>query len=130
MAGICRAQDASPKPPGPAPTHGHSVLGEAFNEGLRQHAYLMKGMGKVDFPITTTKPAAQRFFTQGLAQLHGFWYFEAERSFRQAAAIDPHCALAYWGMAMANTNNASRAKEFIKKSAELRSSATPRDSCT
>ncbi len=123
------AQDASPKLPGggPAPTHGHSVLGEAFNEGPRQHAYLMKGMGSVDFPITTKKPAAQRFFTQGVAQLHGFWYFEAERSFRQAAAIDPACAMAYWGMAMANTNNGNRAKQFIKKAVDLHSSATPRE---
>jgi len=32
------------------------MQGEAFNEGPRQHAYLMKGMGKVDFPITTKSP--------------------------------------------------------------------------
>lgn len=129
------AQNATPSTPsapklpggGPAPTHGHSVLGEAFNEGPRQHAYLMKGMGKVDFPITTTKPAAQKFFTQGVAQLHGFWYFESERSFRQAAAIDPHCAMAYWGMAMANTNNGNRAKQFIAKAVDLRANAGARE---
>jgi len=129
LAQTTGAQEApKPAPPiGPAPTHGHSVLGEAFNEGPRQHAYLMKGMSNVVFPITTKKPMAQRFFTQGVAQLHGFWYFEAERSFRQAAAIDPGCAMAYWGMSMANTNNAGRAKDFIQKAVEKRSSASPRE---
>ncbi|HLJ54354.1 MAG TPA: peroxiredoxin family protein [Chthonomonadaceae bacterium] len=111
----------------PAPTHGHSVLGEAFNEGPRQHAYLMKGMPNIVFPVTTAKTAAQRFFTQGVAQLHGFWYFEAERSFRQAAAIDPSCAMAYWGMAMANTNNAARAREFIRRAEEKRANAGSRE---
>ena len=112
---------------GPAPTHGHSVLGEAFNQGPRQHAYLMKGMSSVVFPITTRKPLAQKYFTQGVAQLHGFWYFESERSFRQAAAIDPSCAMAYWGMAMANTNNSNRAKEFIKKAVERSANANSRE---
>ena len=73
---------------------GHSFHGEAFNEGPRQKAYLMKGMGRVRFPITTNKQEAQLFFTQGVSQLHGFWYFEAERSFRQAAMLDPDCAMA------------------------------------
>ena len=80
---------------------GHSYHGEAFNEGPRQSAYLMKGMGRVRFSITTSVQEAQLFFTQGVAQLHGFWFFEAERSFRQAAMLDPDCAMAYWGMAVA-----------------------------
>ena len=52
-------------------------------------AYLMPGMGKVHFPVTTTKPEAQAFIDQGVAQLHSFYYFEAERSFRQAAKTRP-----------------------------------------
>jgi peroxiredoxin len=126
---LASGQDAPKSLPGggPAPTHGHSMQGDVFNEGPRQHAYLMRGMGSIVFPVTTSKPMAQRFFTQGVAQLHGFWYFEAERSFRQAAAIDPGCAMAYWGMAMANTNNAGRAKEFVKKAVDRRASAGPRE---
>src|SRR5262249_21179815 len=38
-----------------------------------------------------------------------------ERSFRQAATIDPDCAMAYWGMAMSNVNNAKRARQFLKE---------------
>ncbi|MEY4565768.1 MAG: putative peroxiredoxin [Planctomycetota bacterium] len=106
---------------------GHSMHGEAFNEGPRSAAYLMAGMGKVDFPITTASPMAQRFFNQGIAQLHGFWYFEAERSFRQASAIDPACAMNYWGMALANTNNRGRAQKLIEEAKKRRSQASPRE---
>ena len=94
---------------------GHSFHGEAFNEGPRQAAYLMEGTGKVDFPVASKVPEVQAFINQGVGQLHGFWYFEAERSFRQAAALDPDCAAAYWGMAMANVNNRERAKKFIEE---------------
>ena len=80
----------------------------------------MPGQGKVDFPVTTAKPEAQAFINQGVAQLHSFYYFEAERSFRQAAKIDPDCAMAYWGMAMANVNNAKRARGFLKEAREAR----------
>ena len=106
---------------------GHSFHGEAFNEGPRQKAYLMKGMGRVRFPVTTNKQEAQLFFTQGVSQLHGFWYFEAERSFRQAAMLDPNCAMAYWGMAVANRNNVERAKKFINSAKEHRKNASKRE---
>ena len=106
---------------------GHSYHGEAFNEGPRQSAYLMKGMGRVRFPITTSVQEAQLFFTQGVAQLHGFWFFEAERSFRQAAMLDPDCAIAYWGMAVANRNSAKRAQGFIEEAKKRRDKAGKRE---
>ena len=106
---------------------GHSYHGEAFNEGPRSSAYLMKGMGRVRFPVTTSVQEAQLFFTQGVAQLHGFWYFEAERSFRQAAMLDPDCAMAYWGMAVANRNNAERAQGFIEEAKKRRDKAGKRE---
>ncbi|HKD35457.1 MAG TPA: alkyl hydroperoxide reductase, partial [Pirellulales bacterium] len=106
---------------------GHSLHGEVFDEGPRQKAYLMKGMPKIDFPVTTKSPEAQAFFNQGVGQLHGFWYFEAERSFRQVLAIDPDCVMAYWGMAMANVNNAKRAKQFIEKAAARKATVSPRE---
>lgn len=106
---------------------GHSMHGDAFNEGPRQRAYLMRGTGNVHFAITTKVPEAHEFFNQGVGQLHGFWYYEAERSFRQVAALDPDCAMAYWGMARANINNRKRSKEFIKKAVERKGYASPRE---
>lgn len=107
---------------------GHSEHGEAFNDGPRQAAVLIPGCGEaVKFPISTKKPEAQQFFTQGVGQVHGFWYYEAERSFRQVAALDPDSAMAYWGMAMANVNNDKRAKAFTAKATALKDKATPRE---
>jgi|UniRef100_UPI003783A844 peroxiredoxin len=107
---------------------GHSAHGEAFNEGPRQAAVLIPGCGDaVKFPISTKKPEAQQFFTQGVGQLHGFWYYEAERSFRQVAALDPDCAMAYWGMAMANVNTEKRAKAFTEKAVKLKDKANARE---
>ena len=116
------AADEPQKPTAPAseknpaaPAAGHSLHGEAFDEGPRQKAYLKEGQGKIDFPITTAMPEAQAFMNQGVGQLHSFYYLEAERSFRQAAKIDPDSPMPYWGMAMANVNNAGRARGFFKE---------------
>ncbi len=106
---------------------GHSIHGEAFNEGPRQRAYLIPGMGDVTFPVTTKIPEAQQFFNQGVAQLHSFYYFEAERSFRQVAALDRDLPMAYWGLAMANVNNEKRAKEFLAIVEKLKDKADPRE---
>lgn len=108
------ASEANPATPAP----GHSLHGETFDDGPRQRAHLMAGMGQVRFPVTTPNPEAQAFVEQGVSQLHSFYYLEAERSFRTAAELDPDCALAYWGMAMANTNNEKRAKGFLKVARE------------
>ena len=106
---------------------GHSFHGEAFNEGPRQKAYLMGGTGNVSFPVSTKVDLAQQFFDQGIGQLHGFWYFEAERSFRQVAMLDPQCAMAYWGMAMANVQNDKRATGFIEEAVERKQGASKRE---
>jgi peroxiredoxin len=106
---------------------GHSLHGEVFNEGPRQAAYLMGGTGNVQFPCTSTHPEVQAFINQGVGQLHGFWYFEAERSFRQAAMLDPTCAIADWGMAMANHDNHGRAESFIKQAHEKKGTASRRE---
>ena len=118
-------QESAEKDAGPEA--GHSHQGEAFNEGARQKAYLMEGTGNVTFPATTKSELAQKFINQGVGQLHGFWYFEAERSFRQAAAIDPDCATAYWGMAMANYNNTKRGTAFIEEAMKRKQTASDRE---
>ncbi len=63
-------------------------------------AKILPGMGTVHLPITTSNPEAQQFFDQGVAQMHSFWAREAERSFLQAAALDPAAPMPYWGIAM------------------------------
>lgn len=116
-----KPDEAKPAPNGPLP--GHSQHGEVFNEGPRQKAYLMEGMPKIEFPVTTKNPEAKPFVLQGIGQLHGFWYYEAERSFRQAAALDHDCAIAYWGMALANMDNATRGKKFMAECVKRKANA-------
>jgi tetratricopeptide (TPR) repeat protein len=48
---------------------------------------------------------AQRYFHQGMALTWGFNPAEAARSFAAAAAIDPRCALCYWGLAWTSGPN-------------------------
>jgi peroxiredoxin len=117
------ASEANPA----VPAAGHSVHGVAFDDGPHHKAYLMPGMGKVQFAVTTTRPEAQALVNQGVAQLHSFYYFEAERSFRQAATIDPDCAMAYWGMAMANVNNAKRVRGFLAEARRTDARLTRRE---
>lgn len=106
---------------------GHSWHGETFSEGPRQRAYLMAGMPQISFPITTRHPEAQRFFNQGIGQLHGFWYFEAERSFREASLLDTNAPMPYWGMAMANANNAVRARGFLTNAVALKNAGSNKE---
>ena len=60
------------------------------------------GLGSHHRKVTTTSEAAQEYFDQGLAFLYGFNHDEAIRSFEAAAASDPQCPLAFWGIAAAN----------------------------
>ncbi|MCM8530508.1 MAG: redoxin domain-containing protein [Lentisphaeraceae bacterium] len=109
------------------PAAGHSYHGGAFNEGPRQAARLLGGTGIVEFDVTTKSETSRQFFLQGLGQLHGFWYFEAERSFRQAALTDDEFAMSYWGMAVANIENEKRARDFLSKAYEFSENITDRE---
>jgi hypothetical protein len=56
-------------------------------------------LGSVSF-ATSCAPAVQAGFERGLALLHSFAYSISEQAFRDVAARDQDCAIAYWGMAM------------------------------
>jgi tetratricopeptide (TPR) repeat protein len=59
-------------------------------------------VGSLSRAITTASPEAQKYFDQGLAFMFGFNHDEAIRSFQRAAELDPGCAMAHWGVALAN----------------------------
>src|SRR4030095_5829794 len=62
---------------------------------------LYDGLGSYSRKITTDSAEAQRYFDQGLGFLHGFHHRAATRAFQQAAELDPKCAMAHWGVALA-----------------------------
>ena len=68
----------------------------------REAPPLFAGLGKHTRPVVTSSPDAQKYFDQGLNFLFAFNHDEAIRSFRHAAALDPNCAMAHWGVAVAN----------------------------
>jgi tetratricopeptide (TPR) repeat protein len=67
-----------------------------------RQAVLFDNLGKFGRRVTTTSADAQRWFDQGLNWLYAFNHDEAARSFGEAARIDPACAMAWWGVALAN----------------------------
>jgi tetratricopeptide (TPR) repeat protein len=69
------------------------------DEGHHHEELTVGQLGTVHFATSCAAPA-QEPFTRGVAQLHSFWYEEAEKSFQQAAQADAQCAIAYWGEAM------------------------------
>ena len=73
---------------------------QANDDTKNRLAPLLEGMGDLHHAITTNNETAQRFFNQGLTLSYAFNHKEAERAFREAARLDPNCAMAHWGAAL------------------------------
>lgn len=97
-------------------------------------ARLMDGIGvRKVVGVTISSEQARKFFEQGLALVYAFNHDEARRSFREAARIDPECAIAYWGIAhtLGTNYNVPGAKEQNETGAQaiaLAKSLAPRAS--
>ena len=63
--------------------------------------------------VTTTSPDAQRWFDRGLTWTYAFHHEEAVACFQKAAAADPDCAMAHWGIAYALGPNYNKPWEFF-----------------
>ena len=81
----------------PLPAMPAVYMGEADKPG----APVFAGLGAHHHPISTKNPETQKFFDQGINLLFGFNHAEAIRSFREAARLDPDCAICWWGVAFA-----------------------------
>ena len=64
-------------------------------------APVFTGLGAHRHPIATKVARTQMLFDQGVNLLFGFNHAEAIRSFREAARLDPDCAMCWWGVAFA-----------------------------
>ena len=98
-------------------------------------APVFKDLGDHRFPVTAT-PAAQRYFDQGINLVIGFNHAEAIRSFREAARLDPNCAMCWWGLAFALGPNinlpmpddaVAPAWKALQNAKALASKVTPRE---
>ena len=61
---------------------------------------LYADLGTLHVPVTTKSPKAQAYFDQGMRLTFAFNHAEASRAFRAAQALDPGCAMCYWGEAL------------------------------
>jgi hypothetical protein len=61
-------------------------------------------LGTVTFD-TSCAPAVKTDFNRGVALLHSFEYGPATESFNKVLERDPSCAIAYWGIALAQWTN-------------------------
>lgn len=77
-------------------------------------ARLMEGMGVTNMPVTTNSNDARKFFNQGVSQMHSFWFLESERSFLQAATLDPDMAMAYWGISISAAGDYRPAFQLLR----------------
>ena len=96
---------------------------------------LYNNLGSLSFKATQ-QPQAQAWFNQGMRLAFAFNHAEAQRAFREAQALDPKCALCYWGEALILGPNINvpmvpeanaPALEALAKAVERAPSASPRD---
>lgn len=83
-------------------------------------------LGAVTFP-TSCEPLVEASFDRAVALLHSFAYSAAEEAFRDVLRHDPHCAMAWWGMAMTHYHQLweppSEGDDLRKGAAEIRMAA-------
>jgi tetratricopeptide (TPR) repeat protein len=63
---------------------------------------VFEGLGSYSRQVSTKSREARRYFNQGLGFVFGFNHGAAIRSFEEAARLDPKCAMAHWGVALAS----------------------------
>src|SRR5690348_13728149 len=87
MAGS--SPSAGPAAPPPWPARTVSLMSDYFD------------LGGYSRPVTTDSAEPQQWFDRGLVWAYAFNHEEAAACFERAAAADPGCAMAYWGLAYA-----------------------------
>ena len=95
----------------------------------------MSGTGTNHFPVTCSAKA-QAYVDQAMAMVYGFNHDEAIRAFEEAARLDPRCAMAFWGKALAlgpnynlpiDSERAVTARKTVDRAVALAPGASPRE---
>jgi tetratricopeptide (TPR) repeat protein len=121
-----------------APVHKHYDASEETKKPSPSGALAprLQNVGKHAFPITIHSENARLFMNQGLNLTYGFNHAEASRAFAEAARLDPHNAMAYWGQALVLGPNINapmapedepKAYEMIQKALAMKAHVSQRE---
>jgi tetratricopeptide (TPR) repeat protein len=121
-----------------APAHKHYESSPQAEKpsATGEMAPRLQKLGAYTFAVTTASKSAQAFINQGLNLTYGFNHVEAGRAFREAARLDPGCAMAYWGQALVLGPNINlpmtpddepKAYALAQKAVSLKAKASPRE---
>ena len=101
--------------------------GETRPEPPHRRAALQSGYGETHLPITCDNRLSQLYFDQALAMLHGFDTRAASQSFHSILNLEPDCAMAYWGLAMAHFKYPRTARQYLQEALDRQEKASPRE---
>jgi hypothetical protein len=96
----------------------------------------LQNLGNHPFPVTTRSKQAQLFINQGVRLSYAFNHAESGRAFREAARLDPQCAMAYWGQALVlgpninmpmSADDEAKALALLEQAVARKAKATPRE---
>ena len=124
--------------PAQTPQHQHYERSPQAEQpsATGQLAPRLQNLGAHAFQVTTKSRQAQLFINQGVNLAYGFNHAEAGRAFREAARLDPDCAMAYWGQALVlgpninvpmSPDDEPKARELAQKAVTLKPKASPRE---
>ena len=98
---------------------------EAFAQGPFEREYLAGAVEPgIPIPATSENPVVAALIQAGTNALHAFDEPRAQRCFRSAATVDPQCAGAWLGLAIASEREPGRGIYFLDK-AEAATGKTP-----
>ena len=121
-----------------APSHQHYEKSEGADKpaATGELAPRLQNLGKHTFTVTTKSAQAQQFINQGVNLAYGFNHAEAGRAFREAARLDPDCAMAWWGQALVlgpninvpmSPDDEPKAYELARKAVAMKAKASARE---
>lgn len=106
-----------------------------FSIAQHGHTKNKDAVGKIDFPVSDNAEVQDQF-NHALAMLHHMMYDHAEKEFKKIAEQEPHCAMAYWGIAMSHFHplwhepgkeDLKKGWEAIEKAGELTAEKKQKD---
>lgn len=110
------------------------AMGIACQAGAQATAPKAEQLGQVNFPVSCSAEAQAKFH-RAMALYHSFDWPRGKAAFEEIARLDPHCGMAYWGLAMIAADNPfgwpvslklQEGAEAIRKAKDV-GAATPRE---